>query len=266
MQVGAATILLTLIGPFGTFTDLALPWRGLYWTAAILCGFMILEPTIYRVLHLANRRNWHWPSALAISVLVAAVPLTAAIVLLEALMRHPPEPAFMPLATYYFYVLAITVLVGGVPTLWELYRHGLLTPPQPEPPAPSASPERTPTAPEPPGSRLLNRLPAERRGAVLALSMEDHYVRVFTDAGDSLVLLRLSDAMVEVQDVAGLQIHRSHWVASHAVARTERLPDGRIRLHLVNGLILPVSRSFARAVREAGLGNGDESRTSRDVS
>jgi hypothetical protein len=38
MQIGAATILLTLIGPFGTFTDLTLPWRGLYWAAAILCG------------------------------------------------------------------------------------------------------------------------------------------------------------------------------------------------------------------------------------
>jgi hypothetical protein len=263
MQIGAATILLTLIGPFGTFTDLTLPWRGLYWAAAILCGFTILEPTIYRVLHLAYRRNWHWPSALAISVLVAAVPLTAAIVLLEALLRQAPEPAFVPLAMYYFHVLTITVLVGGVPTLWELHRHGLLTLPQPEPAVPSASPERTPATSEPPGSRLLNRLPAKRRGAILALSMEDHYVRVFTDAGDSLVLLRLSDAMAEVRDVAGLQIHRSHWVASDAVSRTERLPDGRIRLHLVNGLILPVSRSFARAVRDTGLGNGDESRAPR---
>ena len=44
--------------------------------------------------------------------------------------------------------------------------------------------------------------------------MEDHYVRVFTDAGESLILLRLSDAMAEVRDVPGLQIHRSHWVAA----------------------------------------------------
>jgi hypothetical protein len=90
MQMSTATILLTLIGPFGTFTDLTLPWRGLYWTVAMLCGFIILEPTIYRVLHLAFRRNWHWPSALAISILVAAVPLTAAILLLETLMRQSP--------------------------------------------------------------------------------------------------------------------------------------------------------------------------------
>lgn len=83
--------------------------------------------------------------------------------------------------------------------------------------------------------------------------MEDHYVRVFTDAGESLVLLRLSDAIAEVQEVPGLQIHRSHWIARAAVARMERLPDGRLRLHLVNGSVLPVSRTFAKQVREAGL-------------
>ena len=36
-------------------------------------------------------------------------------------------------------------------------------------------------------------------------------------------------------------------------------PDGGLRVHLVNGLTLPVSRTFARAVREAGLGKGDDS-------
>ena len=46
MQMAVATVLLTLIGPFGTFSDLTLPWRGLYWAVAMLCGFTILEPTI----------------------------------------------------------------------------------------------------------------------------------------------------------------------------------------------------------------------------
>jgi hypothetical protein len=254
MQMAVATILLTLIGPFGTFTDLTLPWRGLYWAIAILCGFIILEPTIYRVLHLAFRRNWHWPSALTVSVLAAALPLTAAVLVLETLMRRPPEWEFVSVVYYYFHVLTITIVVGGLPTLWELYRHGVLTPLPPQSTLPAATEERTPGTSEPPGNRLLNRLALERRGGILALSMEDHYVRIFTDAGESLILLRLSDAMAEVRDVRGLQIHRSHWVAAHAVDRTERLSDGRLRVHLVNGLTLPVSRTFARAVREAGLG------------
>lgn len=262
MQMAVATVLLTLIGPFGTFTDLTLPWRGLYWIVAMLCGFTILEPVIYRVLHLAFRRNWHWPSALALSILAAAVPLTAAILALESVMRQPPGWGIVSAATYYCYVLTLTVVVGGVPTAWELYRHGVLTPRLPEPPRQAEADERTPGtpgAPAAPGARLLNRLSPERRGEILALSMEDHYVRVFTGTGESLVLLRLSDAMAEVQGVPGLQIHRSHWVASSAVDRVERLAEGRLRVHLVNGLALPVSRTFARAVREAGLGKGDRS-------
>ena len=222
MQISTATILLTLIGPFGTFTDLTLPWRGLYWTVAMLCGFTILEPTIYRVLHLAFRRNWHWPSALTISILVAAVPLTAAILLLETLMRHSPGWGFVTVATYYFYVLTITILVGGVPTVWELYRHGVLTPPPPQPPLPPASDRNVhPAPPSRPATACSTAWPLSGAARILALSMEDHYVRVFTDAGESLILLRLSDAMTEVQDVPGLQIHRSHWVATRAV-RSDR--------------------------------------------
>ena len=47
--------------------------------------------------------------------------------------------------------------------------------------------------------------------------------------------------------------------------RTERLSDGRLRVHLVNGLTLPVSRTFARAVREAGLGKGDRFLTAKSI-
>jgi hypothetical protein len=176
---------------------------------------------------------------------------------LEALMRKPFPTDPVLVATLYGYVLAVTVLIGALPIFWELSRHGLLTQPGSEPPEPSsdsASPEtRMTAAPLPAGPRLLNRLPVAKRGAILALSMEDHYVRVFTAAGESLVLLRLSDAIAEVQEVSGFQIHRSHWVARAAVARMERLPDGRLRLYLMNGSVLPVSRTFAKQVREVGL-------------
>ena len=166
-------------------------------------------------------------------------------------------------------MLTITVLVGGVPTAVGTVPPRCADAPLcREPPRPAVAEERTPGTsggPATPGTRLLNRLSPERRGEILALSMEDHYVRVFTDAGESLVLLRLSDAMAEVQDVPGLQIHRSHWVASSAVDRTERWRDGRLRVHLVNGLTLPVSRTFARAVREAGLGKGGSILTLKSI-
>lgn len=39
--MAVATILLTLIGPFGTFTDLTLPWRGLYWVTCHEIGHSV---------------------------------------------------------------------------------------------------------------------------------------------------------------------------------------------------------------------------------
>jgi DNA-binding LytR/AlgR family response regulator len=81
--------------------------------------------------------------------------------------------------------------------------------------------------------------------------MQDHYVEIVTEAGAHLVLLRLSDAMAEAAPTPGLQVHRSHWVAERAVAGAKR-EDGRLRLVLVDGTEIPVSRGRARAVREAG--------------
>ena len=97
----------------------------------MLSGFIIIEPVLYRTLHLAYARNWHWPSALTAGILLAAVPLTASILVLERLLRHPSPAEALPLAMLYCYVLAVTVLVDGVPILVELYRHALLTTPAP---------------------------------------------------------------------------------------------------------------------------------------
>jgi len=68
---------------------------------------------------------------------MAAFPLTAAIQVLEALMRepYPTDPvSIASLYGYVGYVLAVTVLIGALPIFWELSRHGLLTIPGSEPP------------------------------------------------------------------------------------------------------------------------------------
>lgn len=57
--------------------------------------------------------------------------------------------------------------------------------------------------------RLLERLPPHQRGRIRALEMEDHYVRIHTDAGAPLLLLRMRDAVAELDAIAGEQVHRS---------------------------------------------------------
>ncbi|GLK48984.1 LytTr DNA-binding domain protein [Brevundimonas intermedia] len=112
-------------------------------------------------------------------------------------------------------------------------------------PAPSSS-----TA-SPPPVRFLDRLPMKLRGATLhAVQAEDHYLRLHTDRGSDLILMRLSDAVEELEGLEGARTHRSWWVARSAVRGVDR-GDGRATLTLENGLSVPVSRRYARPLREA---------------
>ena len=99
---------------------------------------------------------------------------------------------------------------------------------------------------------LLDRLPLDKRGALVSLSVEDHYVRVRTTRGEAMVLMRLGDAIREAAPVAGLRVHRSHWVAREAVRAVRREGD-RAVLQMTAGGDIPASRSHIPALREAGL-------------
>jgi hypothetical protein len=100
--------------------------------------------------------------------------------------------------------------------------------------------------------RFVERLPLHlRAGRIIAVQAEDHYLRVHTDLGSDLILMRLSDAVAELDGLAGAQTHRSWWVAKNAVRGASR-GDGRATLELEGGLTAPVSRSYAATLREAG--------------
>jgi len=116
-------------------------------------------------------------------------------------------------------------------------------------PSPIPSPEPMRRAMRP---ALLDRLPERLRAAdIQAIEAEDHYLRVHTDAGSALILMRLSDAMTELEGIEGRQTHRSWWVAKSSIADAAR-GGGRAVLTLKSGLRAPVSRTYARALRRDG--------------
>lgn len=101
-------------------------------------------------------------------------------------------------------------------------------------------------------ARFPDRLPLKLRGAAIrAVQAEDHYLRIHTDRGSDLILMRLSDALDELQGLEGAQTHRSWWVAREAVRDVAR-GDGRATLTLEGGVSAPVSRKYAKALRDAG--------------
>lgn len=115
-----------------------------------------------------------------------------------------------------------------------------------------AAASATATPPEAGAPSFMDRVRAERRGRLLALEADGHYLHVHTDAGSELVLYRLSDAIRELGPQAGVQVHRSWWVAADAVSAERR----RDSLKLLNGLEVPVSRSYRLVARERGWLSG----------
>jgi hypothetical protein len=103
-----------------------------------------------------------------------------------------------------------------------------------------------------PPPRFLARLPAKLSGArVWAVQAEDHYLRLRTSLGEDLILMRLADAVAELEGIEGARTHRSWWVARDAVTGVERA-EGRAALILPDGARAPVSRSYLKPLREAG--------------
>lgn len=245
----AAVLVLTVIGPFGTFQDLRLLPRLLYWGGLILAGFVAFELLVRIALRVARGDARRWGLIVGGAALGVTVLETVVVAAVERSVRGNDFFSPARLLELALYVGTITVLVAAVPVLLELRARGLVgvAPSPPPPPPPSVAP--TGPVGEP---RLLARIPSRLGRDLLALAMEDHYVRVHTAVGSDLILMRLRDAMVELDGVPGLQVHRSHWVAAHAVTGVERRPDGKMTLLLVNGLRVPVSRSYAADIRAAG--------------
>jgi len=99
---------------------------------------------------------------------------------------------------------------------------------------------------------LTERLPFALQGPVLCLQMEDHYVRVHTSKGSTLLPMRFSDALRQVEADAGLRVHRSWWIAMDALEGLERT-SRTARARLINGIVAPVSRPYLQDLNDAAL-------------
>ncbi|WP_395337149.1 LytTR family DNA-binding domain-containing protein [Novosphingobium sp. BL-8H] len=102
------------------------------------------------------------------------------------------------------------------------------------------------------GPRLLRRLAPGFNAPVIALQSEDHYVRVHGRGGSEMVLIRLRDAVAEMDGMPGEQVHRSWWVARDGIA--EVTADGRNRtIRLANGAVAPVARDSVPRLERVGF-------------
>ncbi|WP_298330992.1 LytTR family DNA-binding domain-containing protein [Asticcacaulis sp.] len=220
-----AGLILGVLGPFGSYLNTGLEKRIAYWVVSMLVGAALFGGTLRAVKRVAPGGGIKSLSLLAValglvSVLQAFLTRTAAFWLWPELHRFDLSPVLW---------YGQTLLIGGLmfAVVWALQRRAASRPVLAETEPPAALPKD-----------------------VLALQMEDHYVRVHTPTGAQLMLMPLHQAIAQLE-TEGLRTHRSWWVARHAVKTIEGTPRA-MRLHLTNGLTAPVARSAVVHLRQAG--------------
>ncbi len=109
-------------------------------------------------------------------------------------------------------------------------------------------PERQSGQPFTEKTGFLNSLPGFIGTEIIAVSSDLHYLNVWTEQGRATVLGNLRDAVSELGDT-GMQIHRSHWVASKHVTRVVGNSNKGACL-LSNDLRIPISRRRWKKVQQ----------------
>ncbi len=239
-----------LIGPFGTF---AMPpaMRLLYWIGFILVGYAIFRPVQAVALWMAEETPVPTWAALLASAALASLPLTAVVGFAISGMRYDAQRMNDIFPLLYAQVFGIGLAIFAL--MWLLL--GVRNPDQK--PSNAVAPRPVPLdiaavpLPERPDAPFFKRLPPQLGHNLVCLEMQDHYVCAHTLSGSEMILMRLRDAIAELDGVEGMQVHRSWWVARNQVRAIRR--EGRaIRLELANGLLAPVSRNRQEALKREG--------------
>jgi hypothetical protein len=224
-----------VLGELGPYRTLDVPdlLRTAYWLLTVIGagGVGILIDSA-----LAGRVRGFW-TRIAVASLVMTLPVTLYVYFLNAVLLDLPRRWWL-MGQLAWQVLVVALLLMTVRALaWRriVETRTIIVPPLPEA-------ERA----------FRMRLSPKRRSArLIAVEAEDHYVRVHTDAGSELIAVRFSEAVEELGQAYGYRLHRSWWAAAEAI-ESVRWSRGSGEARLAGGLVAPVSRSYAPALKLAG--------------
>gem|GEM_PF-2936212 len=157
-----------------------------------------------------------------------------------------PPPGFGP---DYLLMVTRSLLIGS--GLWlsanyaallafGLPRYGYGEAPDVEPAA---------AASDPPTDATAAGLSISHPDDVIAVQAQQHYIIVHRTGGQQMLHMRFGDAERILGPERGWRVHRSFWVAKHAIESIDRSGSSP-RLRLRNGLSVPVGRTYLLNLRE----------------
>lgn len=222
LAISAVVIILAISGPFNTLAEFSFPKRLAYWGAIAVStyfGSIFVSNGVYQALRstLHNRGL-----RIALAGFAGGILVTLIVWFISAFIAGNAAPNHHALIKLAAQCIPIAmVITAGVFLLAD--------PPHNDQ-----------------GTELENlffaRLPVALGRDIISVQSQDHYLRVVTTKGSNMILMRLSDAIIELEGTKGIQTHRSWWVATKHITK-KRKEGGKVTLVLSDGQIVPVSRN-----------------------
>lgn len=238
--VGGAVLIAAIAGPYFTLERLSFPERLVYW--GVIIGLSSVIMTFLSVLahRMTEARGWNWALVAGLAGMVGVVPVLGTVWLADGLAAGfgSGGAGIATLAAYVApSVIGVTLAVNAY---IEVQGRRV----------PVASGARQEGAGQAVPTVLHSKLPHHLGREIVALRAQDHYLEVTTPKGRCMVLMRLGDAVRDLDGVRGMQVHRSWWISLAHVARTEKGANGP-EVVMTTGERIPVGRSYRAAFRAA---------------
>lgn len=235
----AVAIAMAVVGAFGSYVAMGLPIRLLHFstTSLAICALAFaLSETLRRCVFAGILPFWA-----TMAVALAAAPLGALIIQQSLGLLAPHALRYVTFRELTAQVLFINVCIGLV--TWAMLRGHTKA-------AEATREDSQASRVDDALQEFRSKLPlALRQATIVALSAEDHYVRVRTNRGQALILMNLANAIAALGADAGVRIHRSHWVSRSLAAEASN--GGRRGIRVDQDIVLPVSRAGRKLLTAA---------------
>gem|GEM_PF-6292039 len=200
-----------LAGPFGTYNSQPFMLRLGYW--AFVIGVSVPVGAIIRVL---------WQVVVTLTVVFGPM-----LVLLNlGMILHTDHPTI----DWRLSVVATFFVGAAIVGIGRVMRSSA------EDSASGEMPQRR--------DRLLDRINAPEGVRLTKVSSDNHYIKIRTDDdAEHRILMRLRDAVTEIDVEDGIWAHRSHWVALKQIQSIE-IVNGKEVLKMRHGCDVPIGPKY----------------------
>ena len=243
--VGGMVLIAAVAGPYYTLERLNFAERLVYW--GVIIGMSAVIMTFLSVLahRVTEARGWNWALVAVLAGMAGILPVLGTVLLAGGLATGfgSGGPGIITLAAYVApSVIGVTLAVNAYIEVQQNM-------------APAAPAAPAPPQPEAVATLLQGKLPHHLGREIVSVRALDHYLEVTTPKGQCMVLMRLGDAVRDLEGVNGMQVHRSWWISLDYVARVEKGANGP-EIVMRDGQRVPVGRSYRAAFRAGMAGRG----------